>query len=729
MSFQFNLKLCVCSGALLAATNATAQLAIPLPGIVIEGATLEKSPVTKSRSTQADDVGDQPSPSAKPAGQNAQQAKAKPVSTGQAIPPPSASEATAAQPYAGMPASQIGSAVTVVTAVDIQSQQARTSADVLRALPGVTVSSSGTPGSFTQVRIRGSDGRDTRVLIDGVEANTTKDAEFDFSNLSPEDIERIEVIRGPMSALYGSGALGGVINIETKAAKGPLSLAVRSEAGSFGTRDLAARLSAGNDNGFFSMTAQDRNSKGFVVAPGGSIKEDTHLQTFGLRAGLNLSPSAKLDTTLRYTDKRAGLTGFGDADPSASKPFQTADDSNTRLVERTVLAGVRLTWDQLGGALTQQLKANYTNDVSGNQFNPLLGFNAGTDSYSRDASARTNFGYTATYRLPIAAEFGRHAITGQFEKQSETFTPLADGPYFAGFGGDGISHQRNQVSAAGEWRGTFAERLTLTAGARRDLNDTFQNFNTWRTSASFDWKEWALRPHASLGTGVKLPGLYDQYGANSQNYQSNPNLHAETNRGYDVGVEKRLLNGQLLADITYFSSDLHDKISLGGFDLTTFKSFPINALGITTRRGVEFGARYQVTPALFVGTAYTYTDARQPDGTPEYRRVPHGYRLDARYLFDQDKGTFSIAAINNSRTPDIAFMNDGTFKSVTVDLQSYWLVQVAASYKLQPNVEIYGRVENALNARYQEVYGYNTPGVAAYAGVKIKFDDLLGTKK
>ena len=223
MSFQFNLKLCVCSGALLAATNATAQLAIPLPGIVIEGATLEKSPVTKSRSTQADDVGDQPSPSAKPAGQNAQQAKAKPVSTGQAIPPPSASEATAAQPYAGMPASQIGSAVTVVTAGDIQSQQARTSADVLRALPGVTVSSSGTPGSFTQVRIRGSDGRDTRVLIDGVEANTTKDAEFDFSNLSPEDIERIEVIRGPMSALYGSGALGGVINIETKAAKGPLS--------------------------------------------------------------------------------------------------------------------------------------------------------------------------------------------------------------------------------------------------------------------------------------------------------------------------------------------------------------------------------------------------------------------------------------------------------------------------------------------------------------------------
>ena len=629
-----------------------------------------------------------------------------------------------AAPRAGIPASEIGSAVTVVTSKDIQQQQARTSADVLRALPGVNVANYGTPGTFTQVRIRGNDGRDTRVLIDGIEANTTKDHEYDFSNLSPDDIEKIEIIRGPMSALYGSGAIGGVINIETKAARGPLSLNVRAEGGSFGTRDIAGRLAAGGESGFISLTAQSRDSAGFVVAPGGSVKEDTHLKTYGLRAGVTLSPSAKIDTTLRYTDKRAGLTGFGD---DTSKPLQTADDGNYRLVERTVLAGVRLTWDQLGGALTQQIKANYNNDVSGNTQHPFVGFIAGTDSFSRDESARTNFGYSATYRLPTSVTFGRHVLSGQIEKQSETFKPLADGDFFGGYGGDGVLHRRSQLAFAGEWRATFADRLTLTAGGRRDINDTFANFNTWRTSATYDWKEVALRPHGSLGTGVKLPGMYDQFGANANNYESNPNLRPETSRGYDVGLEKQLLGGRLLADITYFKSDLTDKISLSGFDPLTFKLFPQNDPGITKRQGVEFSGKYQVTSSLFLGAAYTYTDARQPDGTAEFRRVPHGLRFDTRYLFDEGKGTVSMAAVYNSRTPDVAF--DPSFARVTVDLKSYWVVQFAASYKIQPNVEVYGRVENALNAKYQEVYGFNTAGIGAYAGVKIKFDNLLGAPK
>ncbi len=731
-TFRAKLALSVCSAALLAATSAEAQQPIPLPGIVIKGATLEKAQVAQKRTTKPSDETDTPAPQNKAPPEPAAStvANTSPVSAaGQpSVPTPAGAPATD-QLTAGMPATQIGSAVTVVTSKEIQQQQARTSGDVLRALPGVNVSNYGTPGTFTQVRIRGNDGRDTRVLIDGIEANTTKDHEYDFSNLSPDDIEKIEIIRGPMSALYGSGAIGGVINIETKAARGPLALSVRAEGGSFGTRDVAGRLAGGGDSGFVSLTAQSRDSAGFVVAPGGSVKEDTHLQTYGLRAGLTLSPTAKIDTTVRYTDKRAGLTGFGD---DFTKPLQTADDGNYRLVERTLLAGVRLTWDQLDGALTQQLKANYNNDVSGNIQHPFVGYIAGSDSFSRDESGRANFGYSATYRLPTSAQFGRHVITGQVEKQNETFKPLADGDFFAGSGGDGLQHRRGQLSAAGEWRGTFAERLTLTAGGRRDVNDTFANFNTWRTSATYDWKELALRPHASLGTGVKLPGMYDQFGANAVTFISNPNLRPETSRGSDIGIEKQFLNGRLLADITYFRSDLRDKIS------PTYNSFfqvmPDNDIGITKRQGVEFSGKYQITPALFVGAAYTYTDAKKydpalTDAQTEVRRVPHGYRFDTRYLFDEGKGTVSMAAVYNSRTPDVAFPNTFPYKSVTVDLQSYWLVQFAASYKIQPNMEIYGRVENALNAKYQEVYGYNTAGLGAYAGIKIKFDTMLGSGK
>jgi vitamin B12 transporter len=720
--------------AALAATLAAAeaQQPIALPGIVIQGATLEKAPVArKAPAPQPDEADDAPAP--KPP---AKQATAVPTAPPSAAPIATAlanetANISADRLVAGIPAAQVGTAVTVVTAKDIEQRQARTAADVLAALPGVTVTPTGSIGGVTQVRIRGAEGKHTRVLIDGIEANTTKDAEFDFSNLSPEDVEKIEIIRGPMSALYGSGALGGVINIVTKGVRGPLGLSLRTEFGSFGTKDIAGRLAGGNENGFLSLTGQVRDVRGFVVAPGGTLKVPTTLQTYGLHGGITLAPTAKLDVTLRYTDKRAGITGFGDADPSPTKPFQTADDSKGELVQRTFLGGIRLSWDSFNGALTQELKTNYSNDVSATRLQPLSGFFAGNINNLLFEGARANYGYSATYRLPTDPAFGRHALTGLIEKQTETFKPFSDfDTTFGDYNGDGLTRTRNSVSYAGEWRSTFADRLSLTAGARRDDNDTFQDFTTWRTSASYDWRETGLRPHASLGTGVKLPGLYDQFGPNDKNYQSNAALRPETSRGYDIGIEQKLLGGRLLADVTYFSADLRDKIGLTGVDPVTFRQFPINATGISTRRGVEVSAQYQVTPALFLGAAYTFTEAKQPDGTPEPRRVPHGGRVEARYLFDDGKGTLSLAAIGNSRTPDSGYPNDGiNFKPRTVYLDGYWKLQLGASYMIQPNVELYGRIENALGAKYQEVYGYNTAGVAAYAGVKIKFDDLLGVGK
>lgn len=628
-----------------------------------------------------------------------------------------------------MPASQIGTAVSVVTAHDIAAQKSRTMADVLAAQPGLTVSTIGGVGGVTDVRIRGNDSRNTLVIIDGVEVNTTKDSSFDFSNLSPDDIERIEIIRGPMSGLYGSGAAGGVINIETKGARGPLALEARSEFGSFGTRDVYARLSGGNDLGFISASAQKRDVLGFVVAPGGTLKEGTNLTTYGLRAGLMLSPTAKLDMTLRLADKRAAITGFGDDFPSAINTLAVASDEYSTLIQRSALGGVRLSWDQLGGALTQELKANASRDVSANRIAPIFGFLGGTLSDSRDVGTRTTYGYSATYRLPASEVFGKHALTGSLQSQSETFQTISDGAYFFPFNGDGVVHERHALSGAAEWRGTFLDRLALTATGRRDVNDTFVNFNTWRTSASYDWKELGLRPHASLGTSVKLPGMYDQFGSNTLQFEANPNLRPETSRGYDVGIEETFLGGRLVLDQTYFSSLVKDQFGQFFDPANNFAVQTINLPGVSTRRGIELSSRYQITPALFLGLAYTYTDSRTPSGSPVVRVVPHGFRADVRYLFDEGRGTVAIAAVNNSRTPDNAFWNDGAhFGSTVVDLQPYWLAQIAASYKLQPNVEIYGRIENAFNANYQQVYGYQTAGFGAYAGVKIKFDDLVGAK-
>jgi vitamin B12 transporter len=622
---------------------------------------------------------------------------------------------------AGVPVDQIGTQVTVITSSDIRRQQTQSVSEIIRGLPGVQVSSSGSVGGLTQIRIRGAEGRHTRVMIDGIEANTTTNGEFDFSNLSTEDIERIEIIRGPMSALYGQGALGGTINIITRGHRGPARADMRVEGGSFGTKDVAARVAAGNQNGFVALSGQFRRIEGFNVAPEGNENDGTRLASFGLRAGLNLSPTARLDLTLRHTDKRAEYDDFGTVSRS---PFLTADEANNVLRDKTTLAGVTLAWDALGGALTQEVRGTYARSAAVNRLESLLpgqfGAAVGTINNTSDSGDRLTGSYAATYRMTMPAIGLQHAITGLVDARRETYTPFSD--YAGGFAGDGLQRQRQQVGVGAEWRGTFNDRLSLTAGARRDANDSFADATTWRASLSYAWREIGLRPHASIGKAVKQPGFGDQFGPNTNVYQSNPNLKPEESRGYDVGVEWTTWGGRALFDVTYFAHDLTDKITgYGGFDSVTSRSFTTNAAGVSERRGAELSARFALSPQISFGLAYTYTDARQPNGSPEVRRAPHSGRGDLRWTSLDGKATASVVATYNGAMPEIAY-GPGYVRLPNVALDPYWLVGIAGSYKLQPNVELYGRIENALDTKYQEVRGYQTGGIAAYVGLKVALE-------
>ena len=701
-------------GLTVASGIAAAQEPTKLPGIIIESATLERPRIARPAPDQEQQ---NPAPSRKQAAPATKQPPAIGPSAAPAAIGDSVAAAAGPASAAGIPIAQIGTAVTVVTGDDIRNAQVRHVAEALRALPGVQVSGSGSVGSLTQIRIRGAEGKHTRVVIDGIEANTTKDGEFDFSNLSAEDIERIEIVRGPMSGIYGAGALGGVVNIITKAPKGPLGLTLRTEAGSFGTRDVAARLAGGNDNGYIALSGQWRDIKGFNIAPEGNEKDGTRLGSFAFRAGGKITPDADIDVVFRQSNKRAAFDEFG----TVPKPRLTADDAADVLKETSTLAGVRMRWETLDGKLSHEFKASHASSEAVNRFLPFTGFGAGFINNTRDQGERNTFGYSATYRLDTPAIAGKHAFTGRVEQETEKFTPSSD---FGFFDGDGIERKRSRVSYAGEWRGTFADRLTLTAGARHDDNDTFQDFTTWRASASLVLRAFGLRPHASVGTGVKLPGMYDQFGPNSTDYKSNPNLKPETSFGWDAGIEATILQGRAVVDVTYFHANLENKI---GLDFANYPFSPINLAGTSTREGVEVAARYLLTPTTSLGLAYTYTDARDPKGDPELRRAPHAGRADVTSTFLDGKARVTLGTSYNGRKPDAAF--DPFFTRSTVTLNNYWLASAAISYKLQPNVEIFGRVENIFDVKYQEVYGYNTAGLAAYGGVRITFDDIAGVKK
>src|SRR5262245_5308704 len=266
-------------------SSASAQQSIALPGITVQGATLDTGRAQTPPSSAATSLSSQAANDATAMG-----------------------DATAL----GVPIETIGNAVTVVTGEELRRQQVRSAADALRGLPGVAVNRQGGVGSITQVRIRGAEGNHTLVLIDGIEANNATDGEFDFSNLSAEDIERIEVIRGPMSSLHGSNAVGGVVNIITRRGHGPMTASLRSEAGSFGTNDIVARLSGGNDQANLSISAEKRRTDGFNIAPVGGEKDGSGLNTLSLRAGVKLMEDVVLNVSLRNMEKHADRDGFGD---------------------------------------------------------------------------------------------------------------------------------------------------------------------------------------------------------------------------------------------------------------------------------------------------------------------------------------------------------------------------------------------------------------------------------
>ena len=392
-----------------------------------------------------------------------------------------------------------------MTGAELRARQIRNGSEALRSLPGVAVNRTSGIAGLAEVRIRGADGNHTQVLIDGIEANSGTDGRFDFSDLLVEDIERIEVIRGPQSALYGSDAIGGVVNVVTKGGRGPLTITGRAEAGSFGTRDIAARVSGGTDRAWGAITMHQQTINGFNVAPDAVLGEEdgSRLTSLSAKAGFRPFAGVEINVNIRNISKvveRDDQTALGAG--SNRSGFIVATDTLSRQDGRVLLMGADLRWDMLGGALTHIVKAS--RNITERNDLQLADYGFGiTPSPFNNTSQVDRLGYQATYRFATPMLLGsKHAITGLVQREHETFVP----------GFDNAERERGRLAFAGEWRGEFLDRLDLSAGARRDDNDSLTDYTTWRTTASLRLPEIGLRPHASAGTAIRLPSQFEQFG-------------------------------------------------------------------------------------------------------------------------------------------------------------------------------------------------------------------------
>jgi len=602
-------------------------------------------------------------------------------------------------------AATLGSATTVITGEELERRQIRHAADALRTVPGLAVNRTGGVGGLTQVRVRGAEGNQVKVIIDGVEMGSLDFGEFDFATLLAADIERIEVIRGPQSGIYGANALAGVINIVTRKGTREPQVSARVEGGSFNTYGVSANASGAGEFGYLSVSAAQRETDGFNIAQTGSEEDGSEQKTIFARAGFSPTSYFRIDAMGRYQENDTEIDNFNAVfDPATNSTFDDGilDDATglSNLREQT-LGRISAELDLFDKRWSQKVFADYL----------------GEDFFSkRDGSVtnsnfgdRSRYGYLSTLRL--STDIGApasHIFVGLVENISENFESQ--------FGV--VARSRETAAYAGEYQGSFSNQLFVTGNIRHDDKDSFEDATTYRLSGAYIFRGTDTRFHASYGKGITDPTFFEQFGF-ALNFQGNPNLTPEESVGWDIGVEQKFLDGMLTADVTYFEGTLTDEIVSSGQTV-------INQTGESERQGVEVTLNAQVTANLAMTGTYTFTDATDPDGTQEIRRPRHSGSLGANYSFDGGRGQIGLTAIYNGEMKDNQF--GGTFDLNTFDftgfsvnrtLDDYLLVNVAASYKLDDNFELFGRVENLLDQDYEEVFGYSTAPISAYGGLRV----------
>ncbi|MBJ6986781.1 TonB-dependent receptor [Devosia sp. MC521] len=584
---------------------------------------------------------------------------------------------------------QMGRSLTVIDAKQLEISKAPYIADVLRQVPGLAVSSSGSVGSLSQVRIRGGEANHTLVMIDGVVANSASDGDFDFGRLQIAEVERIEVLRGPQGAFWGSNAISGVINIVTKPGiRSGLRTTLGTEFGSDGTKMGSALLQYGQDNFTWSGSVTSRQTDGFNISSIGDEKDGAQHFDANFKFRADISPSVTLDGNLRY----ANTLAEGDNEVS----FGVLNDSGDTTRTSELLGS-------LGGRWTNEDASWFqTARFSANQVDQLFQGGAWGDS---DATTRR---YKGSYQLGhrfytpdlLNAE---HTITGGYDLTQETYKSSYDADMFT----------RSSHAFTGEYRGRFANQFYLTAALRHDLNDRFEDFTSYSLSSAWQIPEAGTRLHASLGTGSSNPSFYEQFYGGSSTFTPNPNLRPEQSFAWDIGVEQSLFGGQLIVDATYFNQRLEDLIKTASSSGT---STVINLPGISTRQGLELTGTLDFLNGFVASASYTYTHARTADGEIEVRRPAHVGVVNLRYTLEDIPLTLHTSASFVGEAKDSDWSNGGL-----ATIPAFTDLSAGLNYKVNENVEVYGRVTNILNTANQTVYGFNSPGRTYYVGAKASF--------
>jgi vitamin B12 transporter len=598
------------------------------------------------------------------------------------------------------PRDRIGTATSTLESGQLAERQVRFVADALRDVPGVAVSRSGGAGSLTQVRLRGAEANHTLVLLDGVDVSDPFAGEFDFAGLLAADIERIEVLRGEQSALYGSDAIGGVINLlPRRGGTGP-SATLSAEAGSHGTFQRGASAGFGNERVDLFASVHRHHTGGENVARSGRERDGADARAVLVNAGWQALPQLSLRALLRQVDTSADTDPQDFAFPAT--PTQgLVVDGDTGSVARQRHASLQATLSLLDGRWTTVLAHTFTDVDRRNEDDGVRTF---VTSGRRDRTSLVS-------GVDFAAAGASHRVTAAIDREAESYRNVPTGAA-------GPEHARRHLDASGYVLAldSKAGSLDLGAALRHDRNDRFRDDTTWRLQASYRLAGSGTRLRAAAGTGSKNPTNFELFGFDPGSFAGNPALRPERSRGLDAGIDQALAGGRVQAGLTWFRATLEDEVFTTF--LPGFIASPRNRDSHSHRSGVEATVDASLDDALggtwTLAGAWTWLRAREA-GEDEVRRPAHAGSLQLARSFLGQRGRASIGIRFNGEQEDSEFI-DAT-PATRARLDDFTLVNVALSYAINDALTLQARIENALDERYEEVFSYRAPGRAAYVGL------------
>ena len=586
------------------------------------------------------------------------------------------------------PQLDLASSVTVVTAEDMAAQQQRTIADVLRNIPGLNLVQQGGPGSVTSVFMRGTNSNHTKVLIDGIDVSdpSNANAAFDFGQLLPQDIERIEVLRGPQSGLYGSDAIGGVINVITRSGSGPMKLAASIEGGSFDSFNQTAGLSGSQDAFRYSANVAHLHSGATPVTPPdllgpGEPRHDDYYDNFTVstKLGLDVAPSFDLGLVARYTSTHLHYTG---EDFSTFPALPAAQQSESNTDEYYGRATAHLV--SLAGALDQTLGLAFMrNQTATLQPQTPEGLNTGE---------RVKVDWQGAVRLAAAETL----LLGLEDARDEISQPL--------------SASTRIDSGYAELQSQLGEHWFSALNARYDDNDRFGSKVTYRVAPAWVSQASGTKLKASVGSGFKAPTLSELFQDFAPFFFANPNLKPENSVGYDAGIEQGLAGNAWRLGATWFHNRIRDLITTDVTG-TTWAN-----VGRATTYGVESFIAWQPARQLVLRVDHTYTEASDDLAHQELLRRP------------KHKGTLNVswrpreALLLDLSVLSVSTWVDGNrdFSIPRLDAPGYTTVNLAAAFDLTRTFTVFGRLDNLLDRRYENPVGFLQPGLGAFAGFRAK---------